>query len=66
MRKRHAPNIKLAPIPKDFGTLLVHEFDWWQEVLNLSIPPILWKWLKGLKAMVVEKVDRLILWVSFL
>jgi len=58
MKARTAPQIKLAPVPKGYGRLLVHEFDWWQESLNVSIPGTLWQRLKDAKERAVELDDR--------
>lgn len=58
MKERSAPKIGLAPIPKGYGELLVHGFDWWQECLNLKFPGQLWQKLKDAKARAVELDDR--------
>lgn len=58
MKERSAPNIGLAPIPRGYGRVLVHGFDWWQECLNLKFPGALWQRLKEAKARAVELDDR--------
>lgn len=58
MKSRTAPDITLAPIPKGYGRILAHGFDWWQESLNIKIPGDLWARLKDMKARAIELDDR--------
>jgi len=56
-KDRFAPDIGLAPIPEKYGRLCVHNFDWWEESLNMDYPESFWTYLKGEKAKAIELDD---------
>jgi len=62
---RTRPDIQLEFCETEYAFLICHNFDWWQEALNLTVPATLWQRMEQAKAEARELDDSNKASVSF-